>query len=78
MAGQQARCQKKQKKSNDQKSAVIRYYLVKELRSLYMKYYLVTRGLSSFAKPYNNYHYSFMDALSLFKLCSAAEQYKIY
>ena len=44
--------QEKQKKSNDQRTSINRCYLIKD-----MKYYLVTRGLSSIAKLYNNSHY---------------------
>ena len=54
MAGRRTKCQKKQKKSNDQRAPVTRYYLS---QSLDMKYYLVTGGLSSVTKPCNNYHY---------------------
>ena len=42
----------KQKKFSDQRAPVTRYYLIKGPRSLDMKYYLVTGGLSSIAKQY--------------------------
>ena len=50
-------CQKKQTKSNDQKHPATRYYLINKPRSLDMKNYLVTGGLSSVTKPCNNYIY---------------------
>ena len=49
---------KKQMKSNDQRAPVNRYYLIKDPRSLDMKYYLVTGGLPSIAKLYNNIIYN--------------------
>ena len=52
-----ARYQKKQNKSNDQRAPVNRYYLIKDPRSLDIKYYLVTGGLSSIARLYNNGKY---------------------
>ena len=54
MVGCQVKYQKKQKKSNDQRAPVTRYYLTKETWSLDMKYYSVTGGLSPVAKSYNN------------------------
>ena len=47
------RCPKKQKKSNDQGHPATRYYLINKPRSLDMKNYLVTGGLSSVTKPFN-------------------------
>ena len=40
----------KQKKSNDQRAPITRNYLIKDPRSLGMKYYLVTGEPSSIAK----------------------------
>ena len=45
---------KKQKKSNDKSVLVTRYYQIKELWSLNMKYHSVARELSSLVEPYNN------------------------
>ena len=50
MAGEEL----EKKKCNDQRATVNRYYLIKDPRSLDMKYYLVTGELSSIAKLYNN------------------------
>ena len=47
----------KQKKSNDQRAPVTRYYLIKDPQSLDMKYYLVTGGLLSVAKLYKLYEF---------------------
>ena len=44
VAGPRSKCQKK---SNDQRAPVTRCYRIKEPRSLDMRYYLVTGGLSS-------------------------------
>ena len=44
-----ARCQKKQKKCSDQRAPVNRYYLIKDSRSLDIKYDLVTGRLPSIA-----------------------------
>ena len=46
--------QKKQKKSDDQRPLVTRSDLIHKLRSLDVKYHLVTEGLSSIGKPYDN------------------------
>ena len=49
--GQQ--CQRKQKKSIDQRALQIGYEGIKSLRSLDMKNYLVTEGLSSLVESHN-------------------------
>ena len=47
----------KTKEIYDQRAPVNRYYLIKCPRSLDMKYYVVTGGLSSIAKLYNKFSY---------------------
>ena len=51
------RCQRKQKKSIDQRAPQIWYEGTKSLRSLDMKNYLVTGGLSSLVESSNNSKY---------------------
>ena len=48
------RCQRKQKKSIDQRAPQIGYEGIKNLRSLAMKNYLVTGGLLSLVESSNN------------------------
>ena len=48
------RCQRKQKKSIDQRALQIGYEGIKSLRSLAMKNYLVTGGLLSLVESYND------------------------
>ena len=48
------KCQRKQKKSIDQRAPQIGYEGIKSLRSLAMKNYLVTGGLLSLVESYNN------------------------
>ena len=50
-------CQRKQKKSIDQRAPQIGYEGIKSLRSLAMKNYLVTGGLLSLVQSYNNMRY---------------------
>ena len=47
--------------SIDQRAPQIGYEGIKSLRSLDMKNYLVTRGLSSLVESYNNIFYMFTD-----------------
>ena len=54
MAESPGEVSEKQKKSNDQRPPVIRYYLINKPRSLNMKNYLVTGGFSSVTKSDNN------------------------
>ena len=53
------RCQRKQKKSIDQRAPQIGYEGIKRLRSLAMKNYLVTGGLLSLVESYNYPYESF-------------------
>ena len=46
-------CQKKQKKSSDQRAPVTRYWQIKELRSLDMKYSV--SGRSTFISAFESY-----------------------
>ena len=53
----------KHKKSQDQRPQVTRYYLINKPRSLDMKNYLVTGGLSSVHQPSNNFNYKPMSLM---------------
>ena len=57
VSGCRAKCEKKQKKLNDQRAPVTRYFQIKELRSLDMKYYPVPGGLLPLVEPYDNMKY---------------------
>ena len=61
------RCQRKQKKSIDQRAPQIGYEGIKSLRSLAMKNSLVTGGLLSLVESYNNKSYTVnIDTISRF------------
>ena len=49
--GRRTKCQRRQKKCNDQRALVARYK-IKGAQSLGMKYYLVTGGFSSLVEPH--------------------------
>ena len=54
VAGRSPKCQRKQMKSNYQRVPVTGYHQIKELRSLDMKYYVVSVGRLSLVQPSNS------------------------
>ena len=61
LAGRQVKCQRKQKKSNDQRAPVTRYHQIKEIRLLDMISYLVIGGLHFLGLPrYQNLSHSYL------------------